>query len=90
VKDLSALISELAPQLAGAEWMADIASGILLTSGARLDALRRAALNRGGYAVGLSGQADAWGYTPAALPLMRTLKARWDPQGLFNPGAFNL
>jgi D-lactate dehydrogenase (cytochrome) len=90
VKDLPALAADLATQLCPAEWVADAASGILYTSGAPLDALRRAAISRGGYAVGLAGQADPWGYTPSALPLMRSLKARWDPQGLFNPGAFNL
>jgi D-lactate dehydrogenase (cytochrome) len=90
VKELSALVGELAAQLGAAEWLADVASGILYTSGASLDALRRAAVTRDGYAVGLSGQADPWGYTPSALPLMRGLKARWDPHGLFNPGAFNL
>ncbi len=31
---------------------------------------------------------DRWGYAPQSLALMRALKARWDPAGLFNPGAF--
>jgi D-lactate dehydrogenase (cytochrome) len=90
VKDLPALVTGLAPQLAAAEWLADIASGLLYTSGAALEAARPAAAGYGGYAVGLAGQPDPWGYAPPALPLMRRLKARWDPKGLFNPGAFVL
>jgi D-lactate dehydrogenase (cytochrome) len=31
---------------------------------------------------------DRWGYVPQSLALMRKLKARWDPDALFNPGAF--
>ncbi len=89
-KDLPALVTHLAPQLGAAEWLADVASGQLYTSAAALEPLRAAALRYGGYAVALSGQPDPWGYAPSALPLMRGLKARWDPQGLFNPGAFNL
>jgi D-lactate dehydrogenase (cytochrome) len=65
-------------------------------------ALRLAARAAGGYAVLLDGHThaldavvahgavafDRWGYTPESLDLMAGLKARWDPAGLFNPGAF--
>jgi glycolate oxidase FAD binding subunit len=38
----------------------------------------------------MSGAAglDPWGYAPDTLPLMRQLRARWDPAGCLNPGAF--
>jgi FAD/FMN-containing dehydrogenase len=31
---------------------------------------------------------DAWGPPPPAFPLMRALKAQFDPHGLCNPGRF--
>jgi glycolate oxidase FAD binding subunit len=34
------------------------------------------------------GTVDAWGPPPAAFPVMRELKARFDPRGLCNPGRF--
>jgi FAD/FMN-containing dehydrogenase len=34
------------------------------------------------------GVVDAWGTPPASFPLMRTLKTRFDPRGLCNPGRF--
>jgi glycolate oxidase FAD binding subunit len=34
------------------------------------------------------GLVDAWGPPPPSLPLMRTIKANFDPHGLCNPGRF--
>ncbi|MDB5070569.1 MAG: linked oxidase domain protein [Candidatus Eremiobacteraeota bacterium] len=34
------------------------------------------------------GLVDAWGPPPQSLPLMRTLKNKFDPHGLCNPGRF--
>lgn len=54
--------------------------------------LRLPALERNGYAMVLDAPAawlpalDRWGYESDALDLMRTLKARWDPAGILNPG----
>jgi FAD/FMN-containing dehydrogenase len=31
---------------------------------------------------------NPWGYSPDTLPLMRQLKAHWDPKGILNPGVF--
>jgi glycolate oxidase FAD binding subunit len=51
-------------------------------------------LTAGGYAVAMTTpaslrpQIDPWGYQPDALALMRSLKARWDPAGILNSGAF--
>jgi glycolate oxidase subunit GlcD len=59
-----------------------------------LEALRKPAMATGGYAVvidmpiSLQSKIDRWGYQPEGLDLMRALKARWDPQGILNPGAF--
>jgi len=36
----------------------------------------------------LRGQLDAWGCTSDALPLMREIKRRFDPNGVLNPGRF--
>ena len=88
-KDLPKLLIDLAPDLGDTSFLADLASGLLYSRGIRIDSIRSAALSSGGYAVVLSGEAaDPWGYAPATLQLMRDLKARWDPWGLFNPGAF--
>lgn len=59
-----------------------------------VDALRKPALNAGGYTVilnapeSLRDALDVWGYQPQTLELMRSLKARWDPAGILNPGVF--
>ena len=88
-KDLPRLATGLATQLDGADWIADIANGLLYTSGAELASVRKAALTLGGYAVSFSGAAgDRWGYAPQGLPWMQALKTRWDRGGLFNPGVF--
>ena len=69
--------------------MADIASGILYTrprfawrSPHRRNAARRL---RGGRSA--AKRQTRRGYSPSGLPLMKAIKARWDPSGLFNPGA---
>jgi glycolate oxidase FAD binding subunit len=57
-------------------------------------ALRDALAAVGGYAVvedapaGLLSSVDIWGAPPATLPLMRSLKARWDPRGILNPSRY--
>jgi D-lactate dehydrogenase (cytochrome) len=94
-KDLPSLLLEMKAQLDDTAYFADLASGQLYIQGIKdLAALRQVALDKGGYAVllsapaGFAGINDPWGYTPESLELMRRLKARWDPAGLFNPGAF--
>lgn len=48
----------------------------------------------GGYAVvedapaALRAGLDIWGPAPPTLPLMRALKAQWDPRGALNPGRY--
>ncbi len=79
--------------ISGASFLVDFASGMVYARNAPDPArLREAALACGGYAIVLSAppeqEFDTWGYVPETLELARTLKARWDPQGLFNPGAF--
>ncbi|MCI0477030.1 MAG: FAD-binding oxidoreductase, partial [Anaerolineales bacterium] len=86
-KDLPAFVGGLA--LGDAAFIADIANGMMYTRGASIDPVRSTARKLGGYAIVLSGHADdLWGYQPEGLELMRALKARWDPRGFFNPGAF--
>ena len=92
--DIGRLFQE-APDLRGMNFMADLANGfVYLRSQIGLDRVRQAALELGGYAIILAapvdfpGLEDPWGYTPESLGVMRNLKSRWDPQGLFNPGAF--
>lgn len=59
-----------------------------------LAAVRTLALSLAGYAVVLSvpeafvSEIDHWGVQPDSLALMRSLKARWDPDGILNVGAF--
>jgi len=36
----------------------------------------------------LRGNIDVWGPAPAALPLMREIKRRFDPNGILNPHRF--
>ena len=92
-KDLPRLMVELAPALAGAAFIADVANGLLYAQGvADVAAVRRPAKAAGGYAVILAGPAggDPWGYASDGLDLIRGIKARWDPAGLCNPGAFHV
>ena len=88
-KNLPDLITQQEVELNHAAFIADIASGLLYTQGIIVETLRPSALALGGYAIVLKGNAtDRWGYQPDALAIMRKLKQRWDPLGLFNPGAF--
>jgi glycolate oxidase FAD binding subunit len=62
--------------------------------GRMLEVLRAALAAAGGYAVvedapdRLRAMLDLWGAPPPTLPLMRALKAQWDPQGILNPGRY--
>jgi len=80
--------------------LVDFASGMIWlslppnTEISSLTRLAQKAYEWQGYLLPLAGpilnQADQDGLVrpPDSLELMRTLKARWDPQGLFNPSAF--
>lgn len=91
-RNLSKIVREQATAL-GETFIADLANGSLYVVPAAQDTalgLRQTALSLGGYAVVGNGSQDMdpWGYTPDTLPLMRQLKARWDPKGILNPGVF--
>jgi glycolate oxidase subunit GlcD len=91
-RDLPAYLEANAAALDGDAAVADFAGGLIHArlAAAHIPALRQTALALGGYAVVTSGDAglDPWGYAPDTLPLMRQLKARWDPAGCLNPGVF--
>ena len=85
------------------EFIADIGNGLVYAISKHrepaaaqhwLESLRRPALALRGYAVAIDmpgiwqDTIDRWGYQPAALDLMRNLKARWDPGNILNPGVF--
>ena len=84
-----------------ARWQAHAGHGIIAArlSGApqaltpRIEALRDAATARHGSLIltelppALAGTLDPWGQV-GALPLMRRLKERFDPNGILNPGRF--
>jgi glycolate oxidase FAD binding subunit len=59
-----------------------------------LERLRAAVGRQGGSVVvlhcppALRGQVDVWGPAGDALPLMRRVKAEFDPRGILNPGRF--
>jgi len=104
-KDLTAYVQAQAVALETGAFLADVASGLVYAvatpnSGteARLwvDALRRPALEIGGYGVVMSApealldRLDLWGYRPETLDLMSRLKARWDPAGVLNPYTFTV
>ncbi len=91
------------PALPGQKQLVDCGAGFIYTTLPTLEAaqaqtwlaeVRRLTQQQGGYAVALSlpdswrGVVDPWGYQPSALHLMRALKARWDPAGILNAGAF--
>ena len=78
-------------------WFLDIAHGLVYATATATDgqqaqqwltALRQPALARQGYSVlmqqpsAFGDQLDPWGYQATSLPLMRQLKARWDPKGI--------
>jgi FAD/FMN-containing dehydrogenase len=91
--ELPAMMADV--DLDEASFFADLASGLLYLHG-DLDpgSLRAHAHRCGGYVLSLAGPEVAVGrkpadpYLPESFELMTRLKARWDPQGLFNPGAF--
>ena len=102
-KDLSAYVQAQAASLDSGAFLADMANGLVYAvatpesaeqARAWVDALRKPALNAGGYTVilnapeSLRDALDVWGYQPQTLELMRSLKARWDPAGILNPGVF--
>jgi D-lactate dehydrogenase (cytochrome) len=90
-KDLASVLSDVTPALGNASFAADLANGLLYARGVKdVAVVRQRARAVGGYAIvlGSASQVDAWGHTPDGLDLMRTLKARWDPRGALNPGAF--
>jgi D-lactate dehydrogenase (cytochrome) len=84
---------------AQAAWCVDVGNHLLYaradldatTSAAWLATLRKPALALGGYAVVMAtphAALERWGYLPDGLPLMRAIKARWDANGILNPGDF--
>jgi D-lactate dehydrogenase (cytochrome) len=88
---------ELAEPLEGGEFITDFASGLVyICSEESMDVFRKTSLSHGGYSIIIGGDPeklngyDRWGYTPESLHLMRSLKDRWDPQGIFNPHSFIL
>jgi D-lactate dehydrogenase (cytochrome) len=90
-RDLPGFLVDVAPALEDAPFIADIASGLVYTRGLAAETLRPAAAALDGYASVVAGAVDPatrWGYAPAGLDLMLGLKRKWDPTGLFNPGAF--
>ena len=102
-RSLATYMQDQAELLNAGSFSADISNGLIYVStefeepveaGTWLEALRKPALATGGYAVvidmpaSLQSKIDRWGYQPEGLDLMRALKARWDPQGILNPGTF--
>jgi glycolate oxidase subunit GlcD len=96
-KDLSGFVVDHAPSLNGSFFFADIASGLLYLLGEKtpfsLAALTDSARKVGGYGLLLAAPknypvSEIRAHPPESLELMRRLKAKWDPKGLFNPGAF--
>jgi D-lactate dehydrogenase (cytochrome) len=91
-KDLARVMSDLAPALGNAPFITDFATGMVYAWGAKdVAAVRQHARAADGYAIilsGADGKVDAWGHAPDGLDLMRGLKARWDPRGILNAGAF--
>ncbi len=103
-KDLPAYMQGQSAILNTAPFIADIPSGCLYTikpgedvnaANAWLEALRKPALTNLGYAVvmdmptELEGKVERWGYQPESIDIMRKLKARWDPRGVFHGGLFS-
>jgi len=91
------------PRLAGQQDLLDFGAGLIYTvlPGVELEAaqawlanVRQLAKAQGGYAVviaappSIQNSLDPWGQQPEVLPIMRALKARWDPAGILNPGRF--
>ncbi len=59
-----------------------------------LCAMRKPALDAGGYSLVIgspsdyTGKLDCWGFQPSTVDLMKSLKSRWDPHGILNSGIF--
>jgi D-lactate dehydrogenase (cytochrome) len=94
-KDLPDLVRQLegVPEMDAVEAIADFPNGHLYLRGVfDLARARAAAVDRGGYGVVLQAypptDVDLWGYRPEALDMMRAIKARWDPEMVFNTGIF--
>ncbi|MFN8498972.1 MAG: FAD-linked oxidase C-terminal domain-containing protein [Anaerolineae bacterium] len=92
-KDISAAVAALDGAAPDGALVADVANGQVYTAGAAdVAAVREMARGLGGYAVLVAaadaGDGDVWGHTPEGLDLMRQLKARWNPRGALNRGAF--
>jgi glycolate oxidase subunit GlcD len=102
-RDLPAYMQNQSAILNRGTFIADIASGCLYAirpgedadeANAWLEALRKPALANQGYAVvmdmpaTLQGKIEPWGYQPESIDVMRRLKARWDPSGVFHAGLF--
>ncbi len=94
-KEVLQVLETLMQMWGDATFMADVANGQVYAHGSfDIPAVRQVALEHEGYAIVLSAphgdsrEVDRWGYRPDALDVMRKLKARWDPQGVLNPGAF--
>jgi len=94
-KNLPSFIKIITPSLNESTYIADLANGMMyIRNGGDLATIRAEAQKASGYAVLLTTPkhmietTDHWGYVPESLELMSKLKSRWDPQGIFNPGAF--
>ncbi len=102
-RELAAYIQDQSMLLNAGSFCADISNGLVYASkefaevteaSIWLEALRKAARAKGGYAVvidkppSLYDKIERWGYQPEGLDLMKALKARWDPQNILKPGTF--
>jgi glycolate oxidase subunit GlcD len=92
-KDVTMLLNNAA--LAGVDWLADLASGLVYLRGVpAIQAVQRVAGDLGGYACILRAPAGppvaVTAYHPDTWELMAALKARWDPAGYLNPGAMGV
>ncbi len=103
VSELPAYVQDQAHLLNRGTLLADIANGLIYATASFDDveeartwlaALRQPALAAEGYAIVLhmppayENELERWGYRPQTLDIMQKLKARWDPQGILNPGGF--
>ena len=92
----SLLEEELPPKtdnapLKSAEFIVSFADGLAFIQSDQVDSIRQVAKEVKGYAVVLSAsqpRQGVWGHKPDAFDLMGALKARWDPRGILNQGAF--
>jgi hypothetical protein len=91
------VLVKIFPTLADMPFMVDVPGGLMYAQitgdiPSYLEHVRLEAHAVGGYACAPleAGNAayDAWGFQPVGLELMRGIKARWDEQGVLNPGAF--